>query len=69
MAGRLAIEGRSDAESAGVAAVEIAVVVDNAGGYAQRAEQRVVKLFWGFEVVDTNHDVTEHGISPLSARY
>ena len=45
VASRLAIEGFGYAESAGLAAVEIAVVVGNAGGNAQRAKQRVVELF------------------------
>ena len=45
VAGRLAVKGLGDAESARLAAVEVPVVVGHARGYAKRAKQRVVKLF------------------------
>ncbi len=44
VASRLAIDGRADREGARLAAVEVPVLVGDAGSDAQRAEQRVVKL-------------------------
>lgn len=61
VSGGLAIDGRGDAEAARGAAIEIPVPVGNPRANTQRAEQRVVKLLGNLKVVDTEHDVTEHG--------
>ena len=58
--GWLAVDGRGDAKSARGAAVEIALIVGNAGGNAQRAQEGVVKLSGNLKVIHTDHYMTEH---------
>lgn len=67
MASLFAIDGRGDGKRARRVAVEITVLVGKPGLDAQRAQQRVVKGFGSFEVVNAEHDVTEHIYIRLNA--
>ena len=62
MCGRLAVNGRRDAEVARGRAVEVAVFVGNPGAYAQSAQQGVVKRFGLFQIGDAEDDVAEHAL-------
>jgi hypothetical protein len=56
----LAIDGRGNPERASGAAIEIPILVGNSRGNTQRAEQRIVKLFRGLKIINTNHYMTKH---------
>lgn len=65
MASRLVIDRRGGAEGTALALVEIAVRVGNAGADAQGAVHGIAKLLSGFEVVNADHDLTEHCVASV----
>ncbi len=64
----LAVDWRGDRERARGAAIKIPLFVGNPWTDAQRAEQRVVKLFRSLKVIDTEHHVAKHRFLRLRTR-